>query len=219
MTFNAPGQVVITLTAANAAGVTGTAQVTINVVTENDHNAVRLQHNPSPDGDPVAQGNSVTMTVTVNFISGTPQPVQLSVSGLPNGVKASFSSNSVTPTATVTLTIMAAYNTQAGQTYTLTISGSGGGTTNTATLLIRGLRSGMSKVPRVSPRQYRTLSILHLLQGIAKLEELLANKLEVAPGIKPDISDPCKHQCAQRVIDHRLIVDWKQMLTDDTFIG
>ncbi|MGA3406961.1 MAG: hypothetical protein ABSD49_14630, partial [Candidatus Bathyarchaeia archaeon] len=137
MTFSVPGQTVITLSASNAAGVTGTAQVTINVVSQQQTTTTTsfsFSIIPAQTGMRVTQGNSGTMTITVNFISGTPQPVQLSVSGLPNGATATFSSNSVTPTATVTLTVTASYTTQAGQYYTLTISGTGGGTTNTATI-------------------------------------------------------------------------------------
>jgi|SRR5208282_464752 len=82
----------------------------------------------------VVQGQSSTMTITVSLISGTPDPVQLSVTGLPNGATATLSSNPVTPTATTTLKISASYNTQAGQYYTLTISGTSGGITETATI-------------------------------------------------------------------------------------
>jgi hypothetical protein len=76
------------------------------------------------------------MMVTVSLISGKPNPVQLSVSGLPNGTTGTLSSNPVTPTATTTLKISASYNTQAGQYYTLTISGTSGSITETATILL-----------------------------------------------------------------------------------
>src|SRR5208282_6688963 len=97
----------------NVAGVTGTAQVTINVVSQQTTTTATpfsFSIIPAQTGTRVTQGNTGTLTVTINFISGTPEPVQLSVSGLPNGVTYSFSSNPVTPTATVTLTFTASYN-------------------------------------------------------------------------------------------------------------
>jgi outer membrane protein assembly factor BamB len=82
----------------------------------------------------VVQGGSNAVKITVSLLTGIPEPVQLSVSGLPNGVTAAFSNNPVTPTATVTLNITASYNTLAGRYYRLILSGTSGGITETTTI-------------------------------------------------------------------------------------
>ncbi len=83
----------------------------------------------------VAQGSSVTYTVTVNRTVGFLAEVQLSVSGLPAGVTGVFSPASVTPTAanpnpTSTLTLTASAVVAVGG-YSFTITGTGGGLTRT----------------------------------------------------------------------------------------
>jgi len=71
------------------------------------------------------------VTVVVTITDGSPQPVELSVSGLPSGASYTFNVNPVLPTATSTLTITVGYNTP--PTFptpdTITITGTGGGNT------------------------------------------------------------------------------------------
>jgi len=81
----------------------------------------------SPLQQSVAPGESTTYSVTVTPISGSPQPVGLSVSGAPAGVSASFSAPLGTPPFSSTLSVATTSGTSSG-TVILTITGSGGGT-------------------------------------------------------------------------------------------
>jgi len=89
----------------------------------------------SPTAARVTQGQSVTLEVLVDWFAGAPQPVTLSVSG-PAQMSYSFSSNPVTPNGyfTVSLRITTANNLPAGQSYTLTITGTNGATTRSTTV-------------------------------------------------------------------------------------
>jgi hypothetical protein len=79
-------------------------------------------------------GPSVTDTLTLSAINGYHAPVQLSISGVPTGVTTSFSTTTITPTATSLLTVKAA-PTVAGGTYMLTITANGSdGTAHTRVL-------------------------------------------------------------------------------------
>ncbi|MGA3047229.1 MAG: choice-of-anchor D domain-containing protein [Terracidiphilus sp.] len=87
----------------------------------------------------IAQGASGTSTITVASSDGFDSAVSLNVSGLPSGVTASLSSNSVTPSAngsaTSTLKLTASSSAAAG-TATVTITGTSGSLTTTTTLLL-----------------------------------------------------------------------------------
>ncbi|MES2620391.1 MAG: hypothetical protein V4615_06025, partial [Bacteroidota bacterium] len=76
--------------------------------------------------------NSVSDTITVSLVSGTPSPVILSTSGVPAGVLATFSNSYVTPTAQSVVTFTALPSAALG-TYTITILASSGSTIQTLT--------------------------------------------------------------------------------------
>ncbi|MFZ7136926.1 MAG: Ig-like domain-containing protein [archaeon] len=86
----------------------------------------------SPSSGTAVQGESTTATVSVSPIAGFDDSVSLSVSGLPSGASATFSAVSGTPSFTSTLTISVAETTPAG-TYTITVRGTGNGTTHSDT--------------------------------------------------------------------------------------
>lgn len=96
----------------------------------------------SPNSGSVTAGSAVTATVQTQTVTGQPQTVQLSASGLPSGATASFNPASVSTGGSSTLTISttaAAVNgtfpvtiTASGSvsrtaTYTLTVTGGAGG--------------------------------------------------------------------------------------------
>jgi subtilase family serine protease len=85
----------------------------------------------SPNSVTIIQGNSVTSVITVNPIDGFSGRVNLSASGLPNGVTAGFVPNPTTSTSTLTLT---ASGTAATGTVNVAIMGVSGSLTNTTTL-------------------------------------------------------------------------------------
>ncbi len=100
----------------------------------------------SPNSVGVAQGNSVTSTITVTPQSGFSGSVTLSASGLPSGVTAGFSPNPTTSTSTLTLT---ASGSATVGTFTVTITGVSGSLTHTTTvsLTVSPLATGVSVSP------------------------------------------------------------------------
>jgi subtilase family serine protease len=79
-------------------------------------------------------GPSVTDTLTLSAVNNYDANVQLSISGVPTGVTASFSTTTITPTATSLLTVKAP-PTAVGGTYMLTITANGSdGTVHTRLL-------------------------------------------------------------------------------------
>jgi hypothetical protein len=92
----------------------------------------------SPAERELSPGSSVTFTVSTAVTSGNPQTVQLSASGLPNGVTASFNPTSVTAGASSTLTVSASAG-AADATTTFTVSGTApsGTQVDQATIVVR----------------------------------------------------------------------------------
>jgi hypothetical protein len=90
-----------------------------------------------PSSRMVIVGEIATFTVRVDLVSGSPEQVHLSVSGLPSGTTGSFNPASGTPTFTSTLSIRTSSITPPGQ-YSITIRASGGGQTreDVVTLLV-----------------------------------------------------------------------------------
>ena len=86
--------------------------------------------NSSNGNQSVMAGSSTSNTITATLASGLPQAVTFSVTGLPSGATASFSSATCTPTCSSTLTIATIGSTPAG-TSTVTVSAMGGGVTRT----------------------------------------------------------------------------------------
>ncbi len=84
----------------------------------------------TPTQQNVAPGGSVSFSVTVNPVSGTPQSVALSLSGMPTGVSGTFNPTSGTPPYTSMLSVTTT-STAAPGTVTLTITGSCAGVTHT----------------------------------------------------------------------------------------
>jgi len=83
----------------------------------------------------IPAGKSALTTIQVNLHSGSPQIVKLSVSGLPSGASASFSSLFGSPSFTSICTIMTSPTTPIGS-YTVTLIGVGGGMTHSISLTL-----------------------------------------------------------------------------------
>jgi hypothetical protein len=85
----------------------------------------------SPTSRTISHGQSTTYTITIKALNGFSGPVSFFVSGFPSGSTTDFSPN---PAATSSaLTVNTGGGTPSG-TYTLTISGTGGGKTHTVTV-------------------------------------------------------------------------------------
>jgi len=80
----------------------------------------------------IIQGGSASYTATVTPASGFTGNVVLSVTGLPTGATASFNPTSITTSGSSTLTVATLGSTPAGG-YTLTVTGTSGTLTHTAT--------------------------------------------------------------------------------------
>jgi hypothetical protein len=89
----------------------------------------------SPSSGSVAQGGSVSTTVTATLTSGTSQSVSFSCSNLPSGASCSFNPTSCNPTCSSTLRISTSSTTPTG-TYSITVIGQSGGLTRSTTYLL-----------------------------------------------------------------------------------
>ncbi len=85
----------------------------------------------SPNSQTIVQGGSAGYTINVAPTGGFAAAVTLSVSGLPSGATGTFSVNPVTGSSSSTLSITTSSGVPAGS-YSLTITGVGGGLTRTA---------------------------------------------------------------------------------------
>ncbi|MCX2179676.1 M4 family metallopeptidase [Streptomyces sp. SKN60] len=81
----------------------------------------------NPAAGTVQAGGSVNSTVGTTTTGGSAQTVQLSASGVPSGVKVSFSPTSVTSGDSSTMTVQVAADTANG-TYPITVTGTGSAT-------------------------------------------------------------------------------------------
>lgn len=89
----------------------------------------------APSSQTTSPGASVAYSVATSAVNGFNGSVALSLSGLPAGVSGSFSSNSITGSGSVILTVTASSSTPLGS-YTLTITGSSGGVTRTGQITL-----------------------------------------------------------------------------------
>ncbi|MDI1464753.1 M4 family metallopeptidase [Catellatospora sp. KI3] len=88
-----------------------------------------------PGSGSVQRGASVTTTVSTATTSGSAQTVNLTASGLPSGVTASFSPSSVTSGGSSTLTLTASASAATGSA-AITVTGTGSAATHTATYTV-----------------------------------------------------------------------------------
>ncbi|MEV4755654.1 S8 family peptidase [Micromonospora sp. NPDC049559] len=90
----------------------------------------------TPTTGQVNWGGTLSVAVGTTNLSGEPQPVNLSVAGLPSGVTASFSPSSISSGGSSTLTFTAAPNAAVGE-HTVTVTGVGSVATRIATFLLK----------------------------------------------------------------------------------
>jgi len=109
----------------------GVAESTFDVQAESSDFEISL----APQSQSIIQGQPVWLTLTISSKYGFNEPVELTYSSLPPMSTCTFSDSSVTPNSTSTATITTSLNTPPGF-YTVTIIGSGGGKTHSASALI-----------------------------------------------------------------------------------
>ncbi len=89
----------------------------------------------TPPSQSVLQGQTVSYSVNVDALNGFNSQVSLSVSGLPSGANGVFSNPSGTPNFSSALTVTLPTYVSTGA-YTMTVTGSGGGLTHVANLVL-----------------------------------------------------------------------------------
>jgi uncharacterized membrane protein len=87
----------------------------------------------SPGSRSIAAGSPASFSVSVGSVAGFAASVALSVSGLPTGATGTFTPATLTAPGTSSLAVTTSRSTPVG-TYTLTITGTSGGTTHTTTV-------------------------------------------------------------------------------------
>jgi len=95
----------------------------------------------SPASVSVAQGATVSSTITSTVSGGFDSAVTLTASGLPSGITASFSPSSITGAGSSTLTFTVGSTATAG-TYSITVTGTSGSTVETTTVSLTVTSSG-----------------------------------------------------------------------------
>ena len=90
----------------------------------------------------IAQGDSTSYDIKVGLVSGTPETVALSLNGLPSDIRYTIASSSEKPPYTTTLMITTTKETATG-TYILTLTGTSGGKTHTATCTLKVNKSSL----------------------------------------------------------------------------
>jgi hypothetical protein len=83
----------------------------------------------------VQAGKSVSFPVTLSRVSGTTQPVSLSVSGVPSGITAEFSTSSCSPDCNSNLKFSTSASAAAGS-YPITVKGSSGSLSHTTSMVL-----------------------------------------------------------------------------------
>ena len=111
---------------AASGGVSGTASVTVTAALADFSVSI------SPASQSVRQGRSTLYTVAISRTNGFSGSVSLSVSGLPSGATAIFSSNPATTNSTMTVQTV----TGVRGTFTLTVTGVNGSLSHTATAML-----------------------------------------------------------------------------------
>ncbi|MFC7241918.1 M4 family metallopeptidase [Catellatospora aurea] len=105
----------------------------------------------TPGSGTVQRGSAVTTTVVTATTSGSPQTVNLTASGLPSGVTASFSPASVTSGGSSTLTLTASASAATGSA-AVTVTGTGSATHSaTYTVTVTSVPSGDDFSVALSP--------------------------------------------------------------------
>jgi hypothetical protein len=125
----APGQYVLTITGTAGAN-TQTTTVTLTIGQAPDF---RIDVNPASETS--TQSETTSYSVNVVGLNGFNSQISLSLAGLPAGVGGTFSVQSSVPDFSSTLTLTIPANSPTGS-FTLTITGSGGGLTRVANVVL-----------------------------------------------------------------------------------
>ena len=125
----APGQYVMTITGTSGT-ITHTTTITLMIAQSPD-----FRVDVSPPSQASTQGQTTSYSVNVSGLNGFNSQVSLTMAGLPAGVGGVFSVPSSLPDFSSTLTVTIPTNAPTGS-FTVTITGSGGGITRVANVIL-----------------------------------------------------------------------------------
>jgi hypothetical protein len=128
VTYSTPGTYTASFTVTDNGGLTSTPATRTITVPDFSLSA-------SPSSQTVVAGNPTTYGATVTMGAGFTGTVGLTVTGLPSGATASFDQPSMTASGTSTLSVTTSVSTPGG-TYQLSIKGTSGTITHTATVAL-----------------------------------------------------------------------------------
>ena len=128
VTYSTPGSYTSTFKVTDNLGLASPTQTRTVTVTD-------FALSATPSSRTVTPGTSADYTATVTGGSGFTGNVTFSVTGFPSGASASFSPTSVTGSGSTTMTVSAGASTPSG-TYTLTVRGTSGPVTRTASVTL-----------------------------------------------------------------------------------
>jgi hypothetical protein len=150
----------------------------------------------SPLTQTIQPGESTEFTVTVLQLSGPPQQVSLSISGLPSGATIQFTPSNGLPTYSTTLTVTTTTDLAIGQ-YVLTIKGVAGSTVRSVNILLQvnqpltgdfTLTTSPTAANTTSGSTAQTkLSVTYLRNYAGNITLSLANSL---PGVSAQFNPP-----------------------------
>jgi len=120
----------------------------------------RFSISANPSSLTVTAGQSATATISTTLISGRPQTINLSASGLPLGATVSFNPPSVTTGGSSTLTISTSTSTPAS-TSTVIVTGASGSATRTTTITLTVDNPSGGGLTLVSTDPYTNTSSQH----------------------------------------------------------
>ena len=148
----------------------------------------------SPIERTATPGSSASYTVMVNLLSGSTQSVTLSLSGQPGGVTEAFSSISGSPTFSSSLTLSIASSASTGS-YTMTLTGAGGGKTHTATIRLIVSQAPDFRIdvspPSVTVSQGQLASYSVSISGLNGFNSQVSLSVSGAPaGVNPVFTVP-----------------------------
>ena len=108
----------------------------------------------SPTTVSVAQGSAGTSTITSTVTGGFDSAISLSATGQPAGVTVGFNPTSITGAGTSVMAITVALTAVIG-TYKITVTGTAGGTTKTASVTVKVTKGSATSPQRVADIIYR----------------------------------------------------------------
>jgi Domain of unknown function (DUF1929)/PKD domain len=135
VTFSTPGTYVASLNVTDSLGVTDPSPATLTVTVLPD-----FALTASPSTQNIVPGSTAMETLAVAGNGDFTGSVTFTISGLPSGVTASFSPSSVSGSGSTTITLTASSTTALGS-YPLTVTGSSGSESHTATFTLSVLTS------------------------------------------------------------------------------